>query len=454
MISNDYFDFYWENPLKTYRTVKHIFRPLKPKFSFECYKAREAKILSINSFDVIWKDKLAYYNGSAIEYDAQGNPTNYLGHSLVWEKGRQLKSFDNISFTYNANGIRTSKTVDGIKHTYTLDGTKILREEWENNVLETIFDNEDAVCGIVYNNVPYYFVKNLQGDIIAITNSTGTVVARYSYDAWGKCTIEQDYSLNGSIATVNPYRYRGYYYDKETELYYLQSRYYDTEIGRFVNGDDAIISCLPLGILNHNMFSYCINTPINTSDPTGHSPEVIAAGILIGGCFALCSLISWMSTSEFKKSWEQFCKTVGNGLSKFFSTIKSGANAAKYWDLKLIILLTAAVATYTVYAKADSKVRTKIKNNNNFTYFTAQSNWVNGYRTVTVGTGITQAKAVSRLKTGKNVFTMYGYNARKVCALAGKATPMWHSKEKSIPNYYNHYHINKHSNSAHCWYLI
>ena len=82
--------------------------------------------------DAVWKDKLTKVGEDAITYDAQGNPTSYLGHTLTWEKGRQLKSFDGNTYTYNANGIRTSKTVNGVKHTYTLDGTKILRETWGN----------------------------------------------------------------------------------------------------------------------------------------------------------------------------------------------------------------------------------------------------------------------------------------------------------------------------------
>ena len=136
-----------------------------------------------------WKDLLTSYNGQDITYDAEGNPVNYLGHTLIWEKGRQLKSFDNNVYTYNANGIRTSKTIGEVKHTYTLDGTKILREAWGNNTLVSLYDNEDNVCGILYNNVPYYFVKNQQGDIIAIVNKDAQTVARYSYDAWGVPTV-------------------------------------------------------------------------------------------------------------------------------------------------------------------------------------------------------------------------------------------------------------------------
>ena len=111
--------------------------------------------------DAKWKDLLTGFDGETIEYDAQGNPVKYLGHTLTWEKGRQLKSFDSNTYTYNANGIRTSKTINGVKHTYTLDGTKILRETWEDNTLVPLFDNEDSVCGILYNSVPYYFIKNL-----------------------------------------------------------------------------------------------------------------------------------------------------------------------------------------------------------------------------------------------------------------------------------------------------
>ena len=186
----------------------------------------------------VWRDLLTSVNGATIVYDAQGNPTTYLGHTLTWEKGRQLKSFDNNTYTYNANGIRTSKTVGGVKHTYTLDVTKILREIWGDNTLVPVYDNEDSVCGIIYNDTPYYFQKNLQGDIIAITDANGDIATRYSYDAWGACTIEW---ANCAIGVINPFRYRGYYFDTETGLYYLQSRYYNPQIGRFLNADDITI---------------------------------------------------------------------------------------------------------------------------------------------------------------------------------------------------------------------
>ena len=219
-------------------------------------------------YDNVWKDLLTSYNGQSITYDAQGNPTNYLGHNLTWEKGRQLKSFDNIQYTYNANGIRTSKTVNGIKHSFALDGSKILREEWCGNALIPLYDNADSVCGIMYNGQHYFFLKNLQGDVIAITDSNGDTVARYSYDAWGKCTVEFDGT--GYIAGINPFRYRGYYYDQETGFYYLQSRYYDPSVGRFINGDDIDFIGISEKVTDINLFAYCNNNPINNIDMTGY----------------------------------------------------------------------------------------------------------------------------------------------------------------------------------------
>ena len=232
-------------------------------------------------YDTVWKDKLISYNGQAIAYDKQGNPTTYLGNTLTWEKGRQLKSFGSNTYTYNANGIRNSKTVDGIRHDFYLDGGKILKETWGNNTLETVFDNEESVCGIIYNGTPYYFLKNLQGDIIAITDNSGNVVARYSYDAWGVCTIAQDTS-GCNIATTNPFRYRGYYFDSETELYYLQSRYYDAEVGRFINGDDVEIVTIPEQILQTNLFAYCGNDPINENDIYGNAIGSILSKLFFG----------------------------------------------------------------------------------------------------------------------------------------------------------------------------
>ena len=236
--------------------------------------------------DTTWKDLLTGFDGKTIEYDAQGNPTSYLGHTLTWEKGRQLKSFDSNTYTYNANGIRTSKTVNGVLHTYTLDGTKILRETWDDNTIVPLYDNEDCVCGILYNSIPYYFIKNLQGDVIAIVDKDAQTVARYTYDAWGVPKIDSD-SSECQIATINPFRYRGYYYDEEIELYYLQSRYYDADVGRFVNGDSFETISLEYNSKSTNLFSYCHNDPTNNIDISGNVIFTTIVKCVLGAIFGL-----------------------------------------------------------------------------------------------------------------------------------------------------------------------
>ena len=188
--------------------------------TYDNYGNIESKNGKAYAYDATWKDLLTSYDGQSITYDAQGNPTSYLGHTLTWEKGRQLKNFDNTIYTYNANGIRTSKTVNGVKHTYTLDGSKIFRETWGGNTIIPMYDNEEHVCGIIYNDEPYYFFTNLQGDVIAIADKQAKVVAKYSMMHWGVCTGVED-SSGCDIATMNPFRYRGYYFDSETRLYYL-----------------------------------------------------------------------------------------------------------------------------------------------------------------------------------------------------------------------------------------
>ena len=153
--------------------------------------------------------------------------------------------------------------MDGVLHTYQLDGTQILKETWGDCTPIPLYDNEDSVCGILYNNVPHYFIKNLQGDVIDIVDKDAKTVARYSYDAWGVPTIKSDTS-GCSLATVNPFRYRGYYYDAEIGMYYLQSRYYNADVGRFVNADEAETI-----VITNNLFACCNNDLLNQDDDFG-----------------------------------------------------------------------------------------------------------------------------------------------------------------------------------------
>ena len=134
--------------------------------------------------------------------------------------------------------------------------------------------DESGVAGFEYNGAKYHYIKNLQGDIVSIYNNNGAVVVNYTYDAWGN-VLSVTGSMADTIGAINPFRYRGYYYDTETGFYYLQSRYYDSIVGRWVNSDG--VGLLGYGLQNivqYNMFGYCFNSLIMFYDPTGSFPTL------------------------------------------------------------------------------------------------------------------------------------------------------------------------------------
>ena len=126
--------------------------------------------------------------------------------------------------------------------------------------------DETGMIGVMYNSIVYYYLRNLQGDVIAIYDASGEKKVEYAYDAWGNCTIV--YAEDLGFANANPIRYRGYYFDRETGLYYLNARYYSPEWRRFISPDDTeyIDSETPNGL---NLYAYCGNDPLNRIDPLG-----------------------------------------------------------------------------------------------------------------------------------------------------------------------------------------
>ncbi len=138
--------------------------------------------------------------------------------------------------------------------------------------------------GMEYNEAKYWYDKKLQGDIVGIRNSTGTLVAQYVYDAWGNHRQITDGSCNdvsadtSHIANINPFRYRGYYYDVETGWYYLNARYYDPNVGRFLSPD--VILGANGGLQGYNLFAYCNNNPVMFVDPSGNFATAVQNAII------------------------------------------------------------------------------------------------------------------------------------------------------------------------------
>ena len=214
-------------------------------------------------------------DGNAITYDASGNPTSYYnGYTMTWVEGRKLDTVtvngQTYTYVYNADGQRVKKiNPDGsyIEY-YVMDGITVGESHFTATGNKTLgirytLDENGTVVGFTMNGVNYYFAKNLQGDVLAVYNATtNELAAQYTYDSWGNIL-----SATGTLEEINPFRYRGYYYDKETDFYYLQSRYYDAAVGRFIN-EDAFAST-GQGILGNNMFTYCLNNPTNYFDNEG-----------------------------------------------------------------------------------------------------------------------------------------------------------------------------------------
>ena len=237
-------------------------------------------------YDSEWKDLLKEYNGCEIKYDNIGNPTILDGATLTWERGRKLSSYTKadgtaITYKYDANGIRTQKTVAGVTTDYFLQGSTIVAQKTGNNVIWYYFDGDGTRDAIEYNGNVYYYMYNPQGDVIGLFDDDLNVVVEYAYDSWGNLV-----SMTGSLASTlgqdNPFRYRGYYYDSETGMYYLNSRYYHPQIGRFINADGYVQT--GQGLLDKNMFAYCGNNPVNYVDPDGDFPWAIVAFIVAAVC--------------------------------------------------------------------------------------------------------------------------------------------------------------------------
>ncbi len=267
-------------------------------------------------------DKLTSFNGKNITYDANGRVSTYDGWTYAWERDK-LKSIEKpnatdefppkYTFTYNAYGERTEKqyihveslppqtdylTNSTTTYKYDLCG-RLIREtrslQYSNTASVTkeltyLYDNLEIV-GLIYTDAngasTYYYDKNVSGDIIAILDSSGTSVVKYKYDAYGNCEYYD--SVAADLAETNPIRYRSYYYDADTGLYYLQARYYNPEWRRFISPDstDYLDSENPTGL---NLYAYCGNDSINYADPSGHAPKWWQSILLGVGIIAVAAL--------------------------------------------------------------------------------------------------------------------------------------------------------------------
>lgn len=355
--------------------------------------------------DSTWNDLLTNFNGESITYDEIGNPLTIGSKELSWT-GRQLQSITDgnseIAYTYNGDGLRTSKTVNGEKTEYYYNGSILAGQKTGDDTLVFMYDNNSDIFGFIYNDTEYYYIKNAQNDVIAIADADGNVLVKYFYDSWGKViavtdkdgneitdTVDQNagndideaetVGVNNStdiaetseivgvdagidptnadeptietateeqtsesetdsvseidseiakIATLNPILYRSYYYDKETEWYYLNTRYYSPDMCRFINADGYIQTGQSL--LDKNMFAYCLNNPVNMLDKNGNLAKELFAYLCSNAIIAItiAFIIAIVITTAFTSpAARQANASLYDSIQYQFSKAKTQAQA-------------------------------------------------------------------------------------------------------------------------------
>ena len=352
-------------------------------------------------------DKLTSFGSKAITYNTSGGVSSYDGWDYTWSKGRlntlryefgsssraiskpNLPSFNSsktYSFTYNALGQRLgvnynyfiadssftpvgiAEVTDYSKAFHYDHAGRLISESTsktvygEGNVFEKIvfLYDEGSMIGMEYTSYgvtnTYYYLRNLQGDVIGIYDTSGNLVVKYNYDSWGNCTIASG-TTNRTLARANPIRYRGYYYDEDTGLYYLNARYYNPEWRRFISPDDTgyLDPETPNGL---NLYAYCNNDPVNYADPSGHSIILTAAltlmgiGITVGIGYATYTDYQDDSSINGSVGWQTYVGSamiggaIGFGLGYFGPAIASFLGST--FTLSSYALASGELVTITI----------------------------------------------------------------------------------------------------------
>ena len=329
-------------------------------------------------YDTQWKDKLTTVGDKTIAYDNIGNPTSYLGATLTWE-GRNLKSYETeeqkFQYEYDENGMRYRTTITNKEDKsvgyldYVWVDSKLISISFTsdelNQSVKYLYDDFNEPVGFVSTREDgsvdtYYYLKNAQGDITSIVSAAGKKMVSFTYDVFGKRTVE--YQANGSTTPshielltqikadlLNPFAYRGYCYDYDMGMYYLQSRYYDPNTGRFINADDTNYLNATGTVLGCNLFAYCENDPVNNVDPKG----TVAISTIVGGLFGVAFAVLGFVLSEIVDNWGVLSKCV----SYIGTYIKTQIKIKKVEFIVDVIFgaISGALSTTNMY-KISSKV--------------------------------------------------------------------------------------------------
>ena len=302
--------------------------------------------------------------------DALGNPLIYYdGTSFAWQ-GRRLvgavKGTNTMSFTYDDNGLRTSKTVNGITTEYYWNGNLLVAEKTPTYLVIYNYDASGRPIGMAYHGSDYtqyqwdvyWFDLNVFGDVVAVYDNSGTQLLTYTYDPWGYCEVGYVNGGEFSQAKRNRIAYRGYYYDSDLDLYYLQSRYYDPSTKRFINADGYIST--GQGILGYNMFAYCGNNPVNRVDETGERSD----GILTQIFASTTAYATVLFLSVFSKEIREDMKSIGWNPFNSDAEAVAGSKCVSFYNGAAVIRTNGDSASFGIILLS----RNKIDGENGFTW--------------------------------------------------------------------------------------
>ena len=277
-------------------------------------------------------DKLLSYGGNTLVYDDHNRITTLGNMSLTWERD-MLVSITNLgqtyTYEYDINGLRTKKTKGTSVTNYTYEGDLLVKQEDGTNKVLYLYDENSMLYGLIWNDEKYFYKRNLIGEISDIIDFNGNSVVKYSYDPFGK--VE---SVTGSKAStlgvINSMLYKGYYYDVETQLYWVSSRYYSPELCRWIS-PDSIEYLDPESINGLNLYAYCGNDPVNYYDPSGHfAISALIIGAIIGAAvgFGTAAYIDYQDDGQIfngSVKWYEYLGAtvlggvIGAGLVAFAS---------------------------------------------------------------------------------------------------------------------------------------
>ena len=349
--------------------------------------------------------------------------------NILWTQGRKLSAISNgsngksIRYYYDHTGARVKKTVNGVTTEYRMAGSLLISERTDGTTLWYQYDSAANLVALMIGTERYNYIRNAQNDIIGLIDSTGKRVVSYKYDSWGK-VVSITGTLAATVGQKNPFRYRGYYFDAESGMYYLQSRYYDPEIRRFISADNIIVTGTSVEYQNVNLYEYCSDNPINFQDPSGH--------------FILSAL-------------------AGAGAYFFEAIVSLGAS---YLLTKEIAGVVDEFAWYRKSQKEKrdeallSRVITRDLLKQDYDYWTAELKKINGKKQVVGGEPLTVEEACLRVSQLKSVICRNEAAAKYIIFVNGYVNAI--GPEKHGEDFFSHYHPTRNHtgySSVHIWFF-